>query len=57
MATVNIDMDEVLCQIKTEVLADELKERRKIVEMHRKEFIHQCRMAQPINYENNTSNQ
>lgn len=31
MATVNINMDEVLCHIKTEVLADELKERRKIV--------------------------
>ena len=31
MATVNIDMDEVLCQIKTEVLADELKKRQKIV--------------------------
>jgi hypothetical protein len=31
MTTQNIDMDEVLCHIKTEVLADELKERRKIV--------------------------
>lgn len=31
MATQNIDMDEVLCHIKTEVLADELKERQKIV--------------------------
>lgn len=33
------------------------QESRKIVEMHRKEFNHQCRVAQPTHYENNTSNQ
>lgn len=89
MHSVNVDMGDVLRQIKTSVLTGELKMRRQIVsgrnredakkelrkdsrryvgsidvdvdedelinDMDSDDFIHQRRIAQPINYENTTT--
>jgi len=49
MFTFTFDLDKLFAKEQNE------QQSRKIVEMHRKEFNHQCRIAQPIHYENTTT--
>jgi len=49
MFTFTFDLDKLFAKEQNE------QQSRKIVDMHRQEFIHQRRIAQPINYENTTT--